>query len=317
MRGRMHYSGSRLLETRSRQGISEVTLNNLLPSTLASHFITHNGNICRPLAQTATCRCHDEETNISQKTVDRPVRQQIARDTTRKRNPCKTLRGRKHTRRNANRKMYSAQGVTDKTRHTYKRSVNMWKVCAQPDGSMSSLLQCFDSRAYALVHIVGPLAATISLPFKEALLRHCGSWVATCVVCGKWWALTKFTAGTFQLWAVPRKGAMQALSEPAGTCWMFPVCPAGHYEGPTWLKTAHCDIAWPITANAAILGYLHPNEVGRSSARHTWQLRWRKLHESCSACLHDVCGWTRAEWWWHPPQVWRRALSADSRWRVL
>ena len=48
---------------------------NLLPSTLASHLITHNGNICRPLAQTATCRYHDEETSISQKTVDRSVRQ--------------------------------------------------------------------------------------------------------------------------------------------------------------------------------------------------------------------------------------------------
>jgi len=56
------YTGSRLLETRSRQGIWEVTLYNLLPSTLASHLITLNGNVYRPLAQTATCRYHHEET---------------------------------------------------------------------------------------------------------------------------------------------------------------------------------------------------------------------------------------------------------------
>ena len=66
MKGRRRYSGLRLLETWSRQEIWEVTLYNLLPSTLASHLITQSGNICRPLAQTATCLFHDEETNISQ-----------------------------------------------------------------------------------------------------------------------------------------------------------------------------------------------------------------------------------------------------------
>jgi len=54
-RGVPHYTGSRLLETRSRQRIWKVTLYNLLPSTLASHVITHNGNVYRTLAQTATC----------------------------------------------------------------------------------------------------------------------------------------------------------------------------------------------------------------------------------------------------------------------
>jgi len=143
------------------RGVWEVTLYNLLPSTLASHLITHNGNICRPLAQTATCRCHDEETKISQKTVDRWVRQQLARDTTREKEPMQTLRDRKHTRRYANRKTHLTQGVTVESRDTYKRSVNMWMVCAQQDGSMSSLFQLVDSRAYVLVHIVGPLAATL------------------------------------------------------------------------------------------------------------------------------------------------------------
>ena len=37
----------------------------------------------------------------------------------------------------------------------------MWMVCAQPDGSMSSLLQSTGSSPYVLVHIVGPLAATL------------------------------------------------------------------------------------------------------------------------------------------------------------
>jgi len=37
----------------------------------------------------------------------------------------------------------------------------MWTVCAQPDGSKSSLLQSTGSSPYVLVHIVGPSAATV------------------------------------------------------------------------------------------------------------------------------------------------------------
>jgi len=129
MQWRRRYWDSRLFETRSRQGIWEVTLYNLLPSTLASHVITLNGTVYRPLAQTATCLYHDEETNISQKTVDRSVRQQLARDTTRKKGPRKPTRSRKYTRRNAGRKTHPAQGVTAKSRDTYKRSVNMNGLC--------------------------------------------------------------------------------------------------------------------------------------------------------------------------------------------
>jgi len=99
-----------------------------IASNLASHVITHNGNINRPLASTATCLYHDEETNISQKTIDRSVRQ-LAHDTTWKEGPCKTLRDRKYTSRNANRKMYPAQGMTVKSCDTCKRCVNMWRVC--------------------------------------------------------------------------------------------------------------------------------------------------------------------------------------------
>ena len=89
-----------------------MTLYNLLPSILASHLVTHNGNIYRPLAQTATCLYHDQKANVSQKMVDWSVRQQLAHDTTRKEAPCKTLQGHKYTRRNAGRKTHLAQDVT-------------------------------------------------------------------------------------------------------------------------------------------------------------------------------------------------------------
>ena len=75
MRGQRCYSGLQLLEIWSRQGIWEVTLYRLLPLTLASHLIRHNGNIYQPLTKTATCLYHNQETNISQKTVCRSVRQ--------------------------------------------------------------------------------------------------------------------------------------------------------------------------------------------------------------------------------------------------
>ena len=75
MQWRKHYSGLWQHETRSKQGIWEVTLHNLLPTTLESDVIMLNGHVYWPLAQTVTCLYHDEETNISQKTVDWPVRQ--------------------------------------------------------------------------------------------------------------------------------------------------------------------------------------------------------------------------------------------------
>jgi len=139
---------------------------NILPSTLALHLITHNDNIYRPLTQMATCLYHNEETNILQKTVGQSVRQ-LARYTTCKRSPCKTLQGCKYTRRKANTKTHSTQGVTVKSRDTYKHSVNMRTVCAQQDGAMNSLLPCVDFRAYVLVHIVGPLAATLIKGCKD------------------------------------------------------------------------------------------------------------------------------------------------------
>ena len=61
----------------------------------------------------------------------------------------------------------------------------MWTVCAQLDGSKSSLLQSTGSSPYVLVHIVGPPAATVLniffLWWKESIRcfdRHC--WNAAC-----------------------------------------------------------------------------------------------------------------------------------------
>ena len=53
-------------------------------------------------------------------------------------------------------------------RHTESR---LWTVCAQPDGSMSSLLQSTGSSPYVLVHIVGPLAATPSIHVSEQQMK--------------------------------------------------------------------------------------------------------------------------------------------------
>ena len=102
--------------------------------TLASHVITHNGNIYWPLAQTATCLYHDEETNISQKTVDRSVRQ-LARDTTQKEEHAKL-----HEVVNTCAEMQAEKCIQHKVWllshviHTNAvSSVNMWTVCAQQD----------------------------------------------------------------------------------------------------------------------------------------------------------------------------------------
>jgi len=146
-------SGSRLVETRRRLRMWEVALHNLLLSALASHVITHNGNICRPLAQTAK---HIAENGRSVSTYrrkrfvlmvgkcwqtyrsKRSVGQsyiKLARYPTRKRSPYKTQRGRKYTRKNANRKTHSAQGVTVISRDTHIRSVNMWTTGVKGGGA--------------------------------------------------------------------------------------------------------------------------------------------------------------------------------------
>ena len=116
-------------------------------------------------------------------------------------------------------------------------------------------------------------------------------WIVCGQVCGKWWPSTELAAGTLGRVA-PGDGARQTLSEPAGNVYVFPLRPVRGCEGLIQLKKALSDSAWPIAANAAIRAYLHPNDVGLSWARHTWQLRWRKLHASCTADPPDACGWT-------------------------
>ena len=62
----------------------------------------------------------------------------------------------------------------------------MRTVCAQQDGSISSLVQCVESRAYVLAHIVGPFAVTLS--FAPHLLLLYTQWIALSVltiVCSK------------------------------------------------------------------------------------------------------------------------------------
>jgi len=117
---------------------------------------------CRPLTQTATCLYHDtmeRQTYRRKRSIGQSYNNSLA-TLLKKRSACKNLPGCKHTRSKANRKTHSAQVVTVKSRDAHKRSVNMGTVCAQQDGSISSLLQCVYSRAYVLVHVVGPLATT-------------------------------------------------------------------------------------------------------------------------------------------------------------
>jgi len=71
--------------------------------------------------------------------------------------------------RKASRKTHSTNSVNieSRVRKTLCEHVNC---CAQPDGSRSSLLQSTGSSPYVLVHIVGPLAAT--LDSHHHLKRH-------------------------------------------------------------------------------------------------------------------------------------------------
>jgi len=61
-----------------------------------------------------------------------------------KRRTSKILRGRKYTRRNVNRKMHSAQGVTVMSRDRYKRNVTCWRFVPRrmAQWALNSLLQC-------------------------------------------------------------------------------------------------------------------------------------------------------------------------------
>ena len=102
----------------------------------------HNTNIYRPLAQTMTCFSHNEETNISQKTVGRSIRQQLTRYTTWKEGACKTLRGRKYLRRKANRKIHPAQDITIKSHDTYKQCEHVNGLCLAGWLNVQAIIMC-------------------------------------------------------------------------------------------------------------------------------------------------------------------------------
>ena len=118
-------------------------------------LMTQNGNIYRPLTQTATCLLpRYRSKHIAENS------QWISQTT----NALTALL----TKRAQVRFCEVINTCTERWADEYwvtcyvQRCVNMWMVCAQPDGSMSSLLQSIGSSPYVLTHIVGPLAATIS-----------------------------------------------------------------------------------------------------------------------------------------------------------
>jgi len=163
-RERKRHSGLLLLETRSRQGLTSGCAQ-FIALEFCVMFLTHNGNIYQLVTLSAACLYHDKNTRIAEngRLIRRTTNWLTAHLELRKTKKarCKTLQCRKYARRGANRKTHSAQGVTGRSRDTCECNVYVWTVCAQEDGSMSSLLHCVGSSPFALVHIVGPLTATI------------------------------------------------------------------------------------------------------------------------------------------------------------
>ena len=106
----------------------------------------------------------------------------------------------------------------------------MRTVCAQPDGSMSSLLQSTGSSPYVLVHIVGPLAKTTSPPFKrEVWLAHGGSHVTTRVGVANGEHQLSLRKAPLGVWrpVMVRGRRYQSL---LGTYIVFPLRPVGRCE---------------------------------------------------------------------------------------
>jgi len=140
----------------------------LIASSSALVLMMQNGNIYRPLTQTATCPLP----RYSSKHI--AENSQWVRQTTNSLTAlvAKRARVRLHevvntsTERRAEKRIQRTAWILSHVLHTTtQRRVNMWTVCAQPDGSMSSLLQRAGSSSYILVHKVGPMAATTSPPF--------------------------------------------------------------------------------------------------------------------------------------------------------
>ena len=161
MRWWRRYSGSRLLETRNRQGSWEVTLYSLLPRVLhvfydakRQHLSTINTD--SDLSITTI----QQQTYRSKQLMDQADDNSLTALLTKREqvrfcgivNTC--TKRREEKRKRIQRTAWILSHVLR------KRCVNMWTVCAQTDGSKSSLLQSTGSSPYVLVHIVGPPAAT-------------------------------------------------------------------------------------------------------------------------------------------------------------
>jgi len=131
-----------------------------IASSSALVLLTQNGNIYRPLTQTATCRLrrwgskHNAENS-----------QWICRTTTRSRHYWRQKQIRVCDVINKCKERREMQNAFNERRGYWvtwyvRRCGSVWTVCTEPYGSMSSLLQSTGSNTYVLVHIVGPLAAT-------------------------------------------------------------------------------------------------------------------------------------------------------------
>jgi len=145
-----------------------------------------------------------------------------------------------------------------------KHCVNMRTVCAQPDGSMSSLLQSTGSSPYSWA--TGRNNIPSFLKRGPAGARWIAWRPVWRVASGEHWQSSRQEPLGMRRPVVVQGRRYQSL---LGMYSVLPLRPVGRCEGWIQLKKAHCDSAWPIAANAAICAYLHPNEVGLSWARHT------------------------------------------------
>jgi len=89
-----------------------------IASSSALVLMTENGNIYRPLTQTATCLLRLYSSNISQKTVNGSGRRQLAHSTTDEKRSGEVPRDRKYMHRKVRRKTHPTNGEIIESRVT-------------------------------------------------------------------------------------------------------------------------------------------------------------------------------------------------------
>jgi len=158
-----HYSGLWLFETRNRQGIWEVTLYHLLSQVLRcfndakrQHLSTNNTDSDLSFT-TIPEQTYRRKQSMGQ-SDDNSLTALLAEKST-----SRTPQGRKYMHSEAGRKTHSTNGVNIKSRVTY----NAVRTCERFVPSWMAqwavyYKQCIGSSPYVLVHVVGPLAATVS-----------------------------------------------------------------------------------------------------------------------------------------------------------